>query len=76
MLSPMNAIELIDNLNVQVDFDSIRNNIIEEYLDDSQSYPWIVTFSGGKDSTLVAHLVFEVLLELPPNLRQRKIYFE
>lgn len=71
----MNAIELIDNLNVQVDFDSIRNNIIEEYLDDSQSYPWIVTFSGGKDSTLVAHLVFEVLLELPPNLRQRKIYF-
>ena len=58
-----------------VDFQTIKNNIIEEYLNQSQSYPWIVTFSGGKDSTLVAHLVFEALLELPPSLRNRKIYF-
>ena len=32
-------------------------------------------FSGGKDSTLVAHLVFEMLLSLPPSLRRRKIDF-
>ena len=57
------------------DFQAIRNNTIEEYLNPSQSYPWIVTFSGGKDSTLVAHLVFEALLELPPSMRQRKVYF-
>lgn len=57
------------------DFGVIRNNIIEEYLNPSQSYPWIVTFSGGKDSTLVAHLVFEALLELPPSMRRRKVYF-
>lgn len=47
----------------------------EEYLNEAQNHPWIVTFSGGKDSTLVAHLVFEVLLDLPPSLRRRQIYF-
>ena len=57
------------------DFQIVRNGIIDEYLSPSQSYPWIVTFSGGKDSTLVAHLVFEALLDLPPSLRNRKIYF-
>lgn len=57
------------------DFQIVRNGIIDEYLSSSQSYPWIVTFSGGKDSTLVAHLVFEALLELPPSLRSRKVYF-
>lgn len=56
-------------------FDDIRQNIAEEYLSTTQNYPWIVTFSGGKDSTLVAHLVFEMLLSLPPSLRQRKIFF-
>lgn len=56
-------------------FDEIRHNIAQEYLSDAQSYPWIVTFSGGKDSTLVAHLVFDVLLDLPPSMRKRQIYF-
>ena len=56
-------------------FDLIRENITEEYLSSTQNYPWIVTFSGGKDSTLVAHLVFEMLLSLPPSLRRRKIDF-
>ena len=62
-------------LESSADFQAIRNNITEEYLNPSQSYPWIVTFSGGKDSTLVAHLVFEALLELPPSTRRRKVYF-
>lgn len=57
------------------DFNIIRQQMLDEYLDSSQNFPWIVTFSGGKDSTLVAHLVFELLLELPPNLRTRQIYF-
>lgn len=56
-------------------FDHISQEIIQEYLDTSQHYPWIVTFSGGKDSTLVAHLVFQALLELPPSLRTRQIHF-
>lgn len=56
-------------------FDAIRQNIAEEYLSETQHYPWIVTFSGGKDSTLVAHLVFDMLLSLPPMLRTRQVFF-
>jgi len=54
-------------------FDAIRQNITEEYLSETQNYPWIVTFSGGKDSTLVAHLVFDMLLSLPPMLRTLRL---
>ncbi len=46
-----------------------------EYTSSAQSYPWIVAFSGGKDSTLIAHVCFEALLKLPPSLRVRPIYF-
>lgn len=66
---------VVDVINIQTDFNAIREELIDEYLDQSQNFPWIVTFSGGKDSTLVAHLVFDILLELPPNLRTRQIYF-
>lgn len=34
----------------------------EAYLADGR--PWIVAYSGGKDSTLVLHLVYDVLVEL------------
>src|SRR6202035_894884 len=44
-----------------------------EYLSTEHKYPWIVGFSGGKDSTLVVHLVFEMLLELPPSERSRPV---
>jgi DNA sulfur modification protein DndC len=36
--------------------------------------PWIIAFSGGKDSTLMAQLVFEAVLSVPPRRRTRKIY--
>lgn len=67
----MNAIPI----HIETPFDAIREQIIEEYLSTAQTYPWIVTFSGGKDSTLVAHLVFEALLSLPASLRTRQVYF-
>ncbi|WP_446011392.1 DNA phosphorothioation system sulfurtransferase DndC [Candidatus Electrothrix sp.] len=38
--------------------DALRSN----YLADDR--PWVVAFSGGKDSTLVLQLVYELLLEL------------
>ena len=62
-------------INTADPFEDIRQNIAEEYLSETQHYPWIVTFSGGKDSTLVAHLVFEILLSLPPMLRTRQVFF-
>jgi DNA sulfur modification protein DndC len=48
--------------------------IREEYLSTTQNYPWIVGFSGGKDSTLVAHAVFEALLSVAPSKRTRHIH--
>ena len=51
----------------------IKADMADEYLQ-SHSHPWIIGFSGGKDSTLVAHLVFEMLLTLPPSERRREVH--
>lgn len=54
-------------------FTSIRRDIREEYAE-AHDKPWIVGFSGGKDSTLVAHLVVEHLISLPRSERKRPVY--
>ncbi|WP_373924985.1 DNA phosphorothioation system sulfurtransferase DndC [Duganella vulcania] len=46
----------------------------DEYLSTTQVHPWIVGFSGGKDSTVVAHAVFEALLAIPPSQRTRHVH--
>jgi DNA sulfur modification protein DndC len=46
----------------------------DEYLSEAQHYPWIVGFSGGKDSSLVAHAVFEALQAIPPSARTRPVH--
>ena len=53
---------------------AVREGMLEEYRAD-HTWPWIVGYSGGKDSTLVAHLVFEMLLSLPPSRRLRNVHF-
>src|SRR3989442_15984435 len=52
---------------------TIRREIREEYIQ-PHSRPWIVGFSGGKDSTLLAHLVLECLLAIPPDERKRRVF--
>jgi DNA sulfur modification protein DndC len=52
---------------------AIRRELRDEYLQ-SHDKPWIVGFSGGKDSTLLAHLVVECLLGIAPDLRKRRVY--
>lgn len=52
----------------------IVNNVREEYLSTTQNYPWIIGFSGGKDSTLVAHAVFEALMTTAPSQRTRPVH--
>ena len=54
-------------------FDAIRNEIADEYAQ-PHAKPWIVGFSGGKDSTLVAHLVVEHLLSIPRSDRTRAVH--
>lgn len=51
----------------------IAAELRDEYLK-PHGFPWIVGFSGGKDSTLVAHLVFDLLLSLAPDERRRPIH--
>jgi DNA sulfur modification protein DndC len=55
-------------------FAEIISEIRDEYLSSTQSYPWVIGFSGGKDSTLVAHAVFEALLSIAPSRRTRHVH--
>ena len=52
------------------------DDIIEElkiaYLEDSK--PWVVGFSGGKDSTALVQFVYYMLMELPKKNRRKKVF--
>ncbi|WP_019680709.1 DNA phosphorothioation system sulfurtransferase DndC [Ruminococcus flavefaciens] len=55
-------------------------NSYEELIDEiryvykSDDRPWIIGYSGGKDSTTVVELVYEMLLSLAPNERCKNVY--
>ncbi len=49
-----------------------RQLIRQEYLAEND-WPWVIGFSGGKDSTLLLHLVVDTLKDIAPDERQRKI---
>ena len=51
----------------------IRREIFEEYAA-PHGKPWIIGYSGGKDSTLVVHLVIELLVSLPRSERNRPVH--
>lgn len=53
--------------------DLILEDLRDEYRQPHE-HPWIIGFSGGKDSTIVAHLVFEMLLDLPRSERTRPVH--
>lgn len=55
-------------------WDDIVQAVRAEYLSDAQDYPWIIGFSGGKDSTVVAQAVFEAMLQIPPSQRKRHVH--
>ena len=45
-----------------------------QYVYQSDQRPWIIGYSGGKDSTTVVQLVYQMLLNLPPNERTKNVY--
>lgn len=49
-------------------------NMRAEYLDETHNFPWIIGFSGGKDSTLVVHAMIDALTSLPPSRRNRHVH--
>jgi DNA sulfur modification protein DndC len=61
-------------LPIQERWAEVVHHVKGEYLSDAQRWPWIVGFSGGKDSTVVAHAVFEALATIPPSQRSRPVH--
>ncbi len=58
--------------------DDIIQDIKEQYLEQDNNIPWIIGFSGGKDSTTVLTLVWRALLlvkkEQSPRALSREVY--
>lgn len=56
--------------------ETVLNQIYEQiqtvYLNDDR--PWIIGYSGGKDSTLTAMLIFEAISKIPKEKRTKKIH--
>ena len=50
----------------------IRKEVQEVYLADER--PWVIGYSGGKDSTSALQLVWEAIAELPPEKRRKTVY--
>src|SRR5688572_8566638 len=57
-----------------IDIRHIQEEILEQYFADDGKIPWIVGFSGGKDSTMLLQLVWYVLQSTPSELRSRPVY--
>ena len=53
-------------------FDEIKSEMRAVYTHDCR--PWMIGYSGGKDSTLLCQLVFEMLESLPCEQRNKKVY--
>lgn len=66
-------LEMEDDDALERKLEGARADLREEYLTD-HDVPWIIGFSGGKDSTLVLQLVLEMLLDLAPSERVRRVH--
>lgn len=75
VVAPCSVISNCDEARSIADrWQDIVREIRDEYLDNTHRFPWVIGFSGGKDSTLVAHGVFEALLSVPPSQRTREVH--
>lgn len=57
-----------------------NENTLDELIDEikyvykSDNRPWVIGYSGGKDSTTVVELVYKMLLALPEDERNKNVY--
>lgn len=56
------------------DHKELIHEIQLQYSEDDNNRPWIVGFSGGKDSTLLLQLTWLALKGIPREFRTRKVY--
>ena len=52
----------------------IISELEDQYLIEDSNRPWIIGFSGGKDSTALLQLVWLAVKQIPHKQRRRKIY--
>src|SRR4030042_5100181 len=55
-----------------VDYASILNEVRKQYSSDKR--PWVVCYSGGKDSTVLLQMVFAALSTLPKAKLNKEIH--
>ncbi|NOW91085.1 MULTISPECIES: DNA phosphorothioation system sulfurtransferase DndC [Clostridium] len=60
------------NTELQLKVNDILDEMKKVYKNDSR--PWVIGYSGGKDSTTVVQLVFTMLMQLPPEERSKDVY--
>lgn len=53
-------------------FEDIIQEMMVVYQHDRR--PWLIGYSGGKDSTLLVSLAYEAITRLPPEARTKKVY--
>ncbi len=53
-------------------FEQIIKEMIMVYMHDDR--PWLIGYSGGKDSTLLVYLVFQAISKIPEKKRIKKVY--
>lgn len=74
LLAQISRIDIQDGIDSDTLFGQVVSDIRDEYLSGKQFFPWIIGFSGGKDSTLVAHAVFSALLDISPSRLTRPVH--
>jgi len=57
-----------------LDIKYLKSEIVDQYFEDDGNIPWIIGFSGGKDSTMLLQLVWQALSSEPAGLRTRSIH--
>lgn len=66
------VINLIQKHGKKIVMDEIYKEIQSVYLSDTR--PWVIGYSGGKDSTLTAMVVFEAISQLAPHQINKEIH--
>lgn len=59
---------------MEVDIEAVKREIKDQYVNDDNPRPWIIAYSGGKDSSFLLQLAWKAIWELEPKQRQREIH--
>lgn len=67
-----NAKSAFSTLGLEEELERLKQEVCALYLQDE--VPWVVGYSGGKDSTAIVQLIWLALLDLPPVQRRKPVF--